>query len=160
MPYSYCPPVKRWIHLTMLVVSLVVLIPGACLGAMLFLAAVGTGFSKGFSPSDFVAFPLLILPAFIAWMGILLCFRLRAGFSRGLRNRLLGYHGLNLCYCGMWLLSPVWRDGLRYDMFSDEAKFMGFALLIVPVIVTAFTRSDGAWETPNRRCGELPADSR
>ncbi len=139
---------KMRIHQTLIGLSLLVLIPGALLGLLILMGAIGTGIEKGFSKTEAIAIPLLILPTFIGWWGVRLFSRLYGVFSRKLRKGLLWFHGLSLCYCGMWLLSPATRDGITFSIFSIQEQIMGLSLLVIPVLTTLFMSSDVEQDAP------------
>ena len=133
---------KRKIQRILVGLSLVVILPGALFAVAILIASIGSGFQKGFSFSDFIAIPLLILPSFMGWWGVRLVFRLYGPFSRRLRKEALFYHGSFLCYCSIWLLSTASRDGSSFAIFSLQERVVGVCLLSVPLLVALFTNSD------------------
>lgn len=129
---------KRRLHQILVGLSLVIVVPGALLGLLLLIAAIVLGIQEGFHRTDAIAIPLLILPAAMARWGVKLLIRLNGRSAGSLRRSLLGYHGLNFCYCGFWLVGEHGGGGgPSFQLFSMEARLLGFSALGVPLL-TAF----------------------
>jgi hypothetical protein len=144
---------KRKIHQTLLGISLLVIIPGALLGLLLAVAAVGTGIQSGFAATDFLAIPLLLLPSILAWWGTRLFSRLYSGFLPRVRRALFWFYAAMTEYCGMWLVSTFSRDGTTGTIFAPQEQTFGLILLLIPFLTVVFTNPDGptkhATETSN-----------
>lgn len=126
---------KRKLQRILVGLSLLVILPGALLGLLILIGGIGSGFQQGFSATDLIAFPLLILPSFMGWWGVKLVFRLYGRFSNRLRKETLFYHGLTLCYCSMWLVSTACRDGGSFPIFELQERVVGICLLSVPLLI-------------------------
>lgn len=150
---------KRQIHQVLLGISLVILIPGALLGLLLAVAAVGTGIQKGFSATDFLAIPLLLLPSILGWWGTRLFFRLYAGFLPKVRRALFWFYAAITAYCGMWLDSTFSRDGTTGTIFAPQEQTIGLILLLIPFLTVVFMNPDGPTEhtTRNRNAQQVGA---
>ena len=133
---------KRKIQRIIVGLSLMVILPGALFAVAISIAAIGSGFQKGFSFGDFISVPLLILPSIMGWWGGRLVFRLYGPFSQRLRKEALFYHGSSLCYCCIWLLSTASRNGSIFAIFSLQERVVGVCLFSVPLLVALFTNSD------------------
>ena len=144
---------KRRIHQILVGLSLLILIPGALLGLLLLMAAIGLGIQKGFSGSDAVAIPLLILPTIMGRWGVRLLIRLNGQFRGSLRRSLLGYHGLNFCYCGFWLVGEHGVEGDSFQIFTMQAQMIGFSALGVPLVTALLLNPDVDPDQPNAEPG-------
>jgi hypothetical protein len=134
---------KRRIHQILVGLSLLILIPGALLGLLLLIAAIGLGIQEGFRRTDAIAIPLLILPTVMGRWGVKLLIRLNGQFRGSLRRSLLGYHGLNFCYCGFWLVGEHGGGGGgSFQMFTMEAQIIGFSALGVPLLTALLLNPD------------------
>lgn len=137
---------KKMIQRILVGLSLIVIIPGALFALLMLTGAIGSGFRNGFEGTDFIAMPLLVLPAIMGWWGVKLVSRLKGIFSQRLRRETMFYHGANLCYCGMWLASTASRDGSSYPIFNMEERMVGLGLLALPLIVALVSPNDDTKE--------------
>ena len=133
---------KRQVHQCLLGLSLFVIIPGALFGILLAVAAVGSGFQSGFAATNFLAVPVLMIPALLAWWGIKLFLSLYAGFLARSRTMLFWFYSVTTAYFGLWLISTFNRDGLSGTIFSLQEQVFGLMLLLIPLLAVGFTKPD------------------
>ena len=134
---------KRKLHRILVGLSLLVILPGAFLALIVLIEAIGSGFQKSFSGANILALPFLILPSFLGWWGLKLVFKLYGQFSRRIRKDVLLYHGLTLCYCGMWLVSTASHNGgSSFAIFGLQERIIGICLLSAPLLVALFTNPE------------------
>ncbi len=136
------PEMKRKLHQCLLGLSLLVIVPGAILGVLIAVGAIGSGIQSGFSLTDFIAIPLLLVPSFLGWWGARLFFRLYAGFLARVRRALFWFYTVVTIYCGMWLISTFSRDGTTGSIFAPQEQTIGFLLLLLPLLIVAFMSPD------------------
>jgi len=129
--------------------SLLVIVPGALLGILIIVGAIGTGIESGFSATDFLAIALCVVPTILAWWGGKLFFRLYAGFFPRVRRSLLKYYGSVAVYCGLWLASSMSRDGIQRMMFAPEEQAIGVALLFIPFLTVLLMKPDSLPTQPS-----------
>ena len=139
---------KRKLHQCLLGLSLLVIVPGAILGVLIAIGAIGSGIQSGFSPTDFIAIPLLLVPSVLGWWGARLFFRLYAGFLASVRRALFWFYTAVTVYCGMWLISTFSRDGTTGTIFAPQEQAIGLIILLLPFLTVTFMSPD-----------ELPADT-
>ena len=130
--------------------SLLVIIPGALLGMVITLGAVGSGIKSGFALTDLIAIPLLLLPSILGWWGVKLFFRLYAGFLKRVRKALFWYYVAATVYCGFWLVSTFSRDGVTGTMYAPQEQAMGLLLLAIPLLTVALMSPDPLPAGPER----------
>ncbi len=133
---------KRKLHQCLLGLSLLVIVPGAFLGMLLAVAAIGSGIQTGFSTTDFIAIPLLLVPSLLGWWGARLFFRLYAGFLARVRRALFWFYTAVTVYCGMWLISTFSRDGTTGTIFAPHEQAIGLILLLIPFLTVVFMSPD------------------
>ena len=133
---------KRKLHQCLLGLSLLVIVPGALLGVLIAVGAIGSGIQSGFSPTDFIAVPLLLVPTVLGWWGARLFFRLYAGFLARVRRALFWFYASVTAYCGMWLISPISRDGTTGTIFAPQEQAIGLIFLLIPFLTVVFMSPD------------------
>ncbi len=133
---------KRKLHQCLLGLSLLVIVLGAILGVLIAVGAIGSGIQSGFSPTDFIAIPLLLVPSVLGWWGARLFFRLYAGFLARVRRALFWFYTAVTVYCGMWLISTFSRDGTTGTIFAPQEQAIGFIILLLPFLTVTFMSPD------------------
>jgi len=141
---------KRRVHQCLLGLSLLVIIPGALLGMLITVGAVGSGIESGFALTDLIATPLLLLPSILGWWGVKLFFRLYAGFLKRVRKALFWYYVAVTVYCGFWLVSTFSRDGVTGAMFAPQEQAVGLLLLAIPLLAVGLMSPDPLPASPDR----------
>jgi hypothetical protein len=114
----------------------------AALVAMLVtVAAVGCGLEFGFAPTDFLEIPLLLMPAFLAFWGAKLFFRLDAGFLPRVRRSLFWFYASVAAYRAAWLVTFN-RDGMTKTILSPQEQLIVMVLLLIPLLSVVFMTPD------------------
>lgn len=133
---------KRKLHQCLLGLWLLVIVPGAFLGVLIAVGAIGSGIKSGFSPTDFIAIPFLLVPSVLGWWGARLFFRLYAGFLERVRRALFWFYTAVTVYCGMWLISTFSREGTTGAIFAPQEQLIGFIILLLPFLTVTVMSPD------------------
>jgi hypothetical protein len=141
---------KRQLHQCLLGLSLLVIIPGALLGLLIAVAAVGSGIQSGFASTHCLVIPWLLLPTVFGWWGVRLFFRLYGGFLASVRRALFWFYAAVTAYCGMWLISTFSRDGTTGSIFAPQEQAIGLILLLIPFLTVVFMNPDELPERPGK----------
>jgi len=97
---------------------------------------------SGFSPTDFLAIALCVVPTVLVWCGGKLFFRLYAGFLPRIRRSLIKYFAVVVVYCSIWLFSTFSRDGMHGMMFTLGEQVIGVVLLLIPFLTVLLMKPD------------------
>ena len=130
---------KRKLHQAVLGGSLLLLVPGALLSALLAIAAIGTGITSRFEYTDGFAIALLALPILLAYWGIRIYFSLDAGYRPRPRKSLMLFYLAVLAYGACWLFGTTNRDGYVGPMFGNTERTIGMSLLALPILLVLIT---------------------
>jgi len=119
----------------------------SALSVLLIFAAIGSGLSKGFYYTDFIAIPLLLFPLILTGWSIFLLNQINRSshFSQKLRFHLLVFYGITSAV-SVW--ASTWtatRDGNTFSMFSPGTPFLVGAFFLVPLLLLIF------WPMANKK---------
>jgi len=133
---------KTWFHRWLLGIMVILLLPGTLLASLFLIGTVCSGIERGFQSSDFATMVILLIPAVLVWWGLWLLAGLGQGVHHMIRRNLLAFYLVVLGYGTFWLIGTVSHIGYKIGIFPNEILITGFAVLILPVLVTLFTKPE------------------
>lgn len=133
---------KRRIHRWLLGLMLLLLTPGTLFACLLLLGAIGSGIQHGFPASDLPGALILVIPPLLLCWGLCLQLGLRQGVHKTIRLKLLAFYLAVFAYCASWLFNPISHDDVQIMIFSTRDKIIGSTILILPILITLFSRPE------------------